>query len=242
MAASIALDLKQLRKVCSQCSLADLCLPMGLEQGDIEQLEAFVQPEGPIGEGEHVYRVGEKFHSIYAVRSGCLKSYKLDPEGGEEVLGFHLPGELAGLDAIYPGIHRCNAVALATTTFCRLPFTNLAELAAQVPGLQQQILRLMSKDIGTYQSFSGDYSAEERVAIFLISLSERMKRRGYSPVHFILLMPRRDIANYLHMATETVSRVLSRFQEEGIVRVDRREIRIQDMGGLNSLASRMSST
>lgn len=233
-----AIDLQRLRKVCSQCSLADLCLPVGLGQDDVEQLEAFVQPDGPIEEGEHVYRVGEPFRAIYAVRTGCLKSYVLDPDGEEEVLGFHLPGELAGLDAIYPNAHQCNAVALDTTTFCRLPYESLAELASRVPGLQRQIFRLMSKDIGTYQSLSGDLSAEERMAVFLLGLSERMKLRGYSPVHFLLLMPRRDIANYLRMATETVSRVLGRFQEEGLVQVARREIRLLDMDGLKSLGSR----
>lgn len=226
----------RLRKHCSNCSLAELCLPMGLDKVDVERLDTVVAPEGPMHEGDHLYRRGDGFKALYAVRSGYLKTYIIDEGGREQVLGFHLPGELVGLDAIYPDRHQCNAVALDTATVCKMPYEQLSELAAKIPSLQKQMFRLLSKDIHTTQMLSGDHTAEERLAAFLMDLSARLKLRGYSSTHFILAMPRRDIANYLRLATETVSRVFKRFQQEKLIAVDRRDIRLLDVDRLNELA------
>ena len=231
----LPLNLYQLRRSCSTCSLSELCLPMGLPAGDMHRLEELVKSRGPVNEGEHLFRVGDPLRDIYAVRGGFFKSYLVESNGREQVLGFHLPGELIGLDAIWPERHQCNAVALNTASVCELPYVEVAELGRQVPGLQHSMLRLLSKELALSHSLAGDFSAEERIAGFLLSLSSRMKARGHSETHLTLAMSRRDIANYLRLATETVSRVFSRFEEEGLVSVDRREVTLRDMERLNKL-------
>lgn len=233
-------DLHQrLRKVCSNCSLSELCLPMGLDRIDVERLDSVVAPEGPLHNGDHLYRAGDRFQAIYAVRSGYLKTYVVDDTGREQVLGFHLPGELVGLDAIYPARHQCNAMALDTATVCKLPYDQLSDLAGHIPSLQKQMFRLLSKDIHAGHVQSGDFTAEERLAGFLLSMSARLKQRGYSSTHFILAMPRRDIANYLRLATETVSRVFKRFQDDKLIAVERREIRLLDVPRLEEMCRAM---
>ena len=229
------LNLYQLRRSCSTCSLSELCLPMGLLPGDIQRLEELVTSRGPVNEGEHLFRVGDPLRDIYAVRGGYFKSYLVESNGREQVLGFHLPGELIGLDAIWPERHQCNAVALNTASVCELPYAKVADLGRQVPGLQNSMLRLLSKELALSHSLAGDFSAEERIAGFLLSLSSRMKARGHSETHLTLAMSRRDIANYLRLATETVSRVFSRFEEDGLVSVDRREVMLRDVQRLNKL-------
>lgn len=229
-------DLQRLRRTCASCSLADLCLPMGLERRDVEQLGSLVDMVGPLHEGDHLYRENDPFRALYAVRGGFFKTYLIDESGREQVLGFHLPGELVGLDAIYPGHHQCNAVALDTATVCKLPYGELSDLAAHVPSLQRQLFRLMSKDIGAAHALSGDFTAEERLAAFLLALSDRFEARGYSARRFTLAMPRRDIANYLRLAPETVSRVFRRFQDDGLIAVERRDLRLLDISRLKELA------
>lgn len=225
-----------LRKMCSSCSLAELCLPVGLDRGAIEQLDELVDRDGPLHAGEYLYREGDPFENLFAVRSGYLKTYTIDESGREQVLGFYLPGEMLGLEAIYPEKHQCNAVALDTASVCKLPYSQLSTLAGSIPGLQKQMFRLLSKDLQTSHALAGDFTAEERLAAFLLSMSSRLKLRGYSASHFILAMPRRDIANYLRLATETVSRVFKRFQTEGIIAVDRRDIRLLDIAKLDDIA------
>lgn len=229
------LDLQHLRQACSKCSLAELCLPHGLNKEDTQRIDTLVQTSAPLHAGQHLFRVGDAFQAIYAVHSGYFKTYATDDTGREQVLGFHLPGELMGLGAIYPNQHPVNAVALDTATVCRLPYNDLAGLAAQMPSLQRQLLRLMSKDIVGSQALSGDFTAEERLAAFLMSLSHRLQLRGYSPTEFILAMTRRDIANYLRLATETVSRTLAQFQDDGLIAVERRNLRILDPERLGQL-------
>ncbi|MDX1442317.1 MAG: fumarate/nitrate reduction transcriptional regulator Fnr [Gammaproteobacteria bacterium] len=226
----------RLKKRCSNCSLSELCLPMGLDRIDVEQLDDVVDQSSPMHAGDHLYRKGDGFKALYAVRSGYLKTYIVDETGREQVLGFYLPGELVGLDAIYPEKHQCNAVALDTATVCELPYEKLSDLAEHLPSLQKQMFRLLSKDITSSQALTGDFTAEERLAAFLLGMSARLKVRGYSPTHFLLAMPRRDIANYLRLATETVSRVFKRFQKEGLIEVDRRDIRLLDLERLDAIS------
>ena len=208
---------------------------MGLTAGDIHRLEELVAPRGPVNEGEHLFRIGDPLRVLYAVRGGFFKSYMVEANGREQVLGFHLPGELIGLDAIWPEKHQCNAVALNTASVCKMPYGQITELGRQVPGLQHSMLRLLSKELAVSHALAGDFSAEERVAGFLMSLSSRLKARGHSETSLTLAMSRRDIANYLRLATETVSRVFSRFEEDGLVSVDRREVLLQDIERLNKL-------
>lgn len=225
----------QLEKACSRCSLQDLCLPLEIHHGDLETLESLVDTIGPLHRNDHVFRQGDSFTAIYAVRAGCIKSYTDTEAGAEQVLGFHLPGELVGLDAIYPGHHQCSAIALDTAMVCRLPYPEIATLAAQMPSLQRQLLKIMSRDLGTAHLLSGDHTVEERLAGFLLGFADRQESRGFSGRHFVLPMARQDIANYLRLATETVSRVFTRLEARGLIRIDRREIWLEDRGALEAL-------
>lgn len=221
---------------CSNCSLAHLCLPTGLGHDDLVRMDGLVHRSNPFHEGDHLYRVGDAFDAVYAVRSGTFKTYTVDAEGREHVLGFHLPGELMGLKAIYPHRHITNTMALDTATVCVLPFAELSSMAANVSGLQAQLVRLMSKDLAEAVTLAGDFTAEERLAAFLAGLSRRYSERGFSPNEFNLTMSRRDVANYLRLAPETVSRVFARFEKDRLIAVDRRAVTLLDLPKLHGLA------
>jgi CRP/FNR family transcriptional regulator len=220
---------------CSDCSLSSICLPQGLDRAGLERMDCLVDKTPPMHEGEHLFRVGDGFKNIYAVRAGSFKSYTVDSEGREHVLGFHLPGELLGLDAIYSERHVSNAVALDTAAICVLPYQELSDLAGEIEGLRSQLLRFMSKDLSDASTLAGDYTAEERIAAFLINLSRRFQNRGFSASEFNLSMSRRDIANYLRLAAETVSRVFARFEKTQLIAVKQREIRLMDIARLQDL-------
>lgn len=224
------------RHFCSTCAFSDACLSEGFDKASLNQLHVLVEHVGPFHEGEHLFREGDDFTAIAAVRAGTVKTYVLDPAGNEQVLGFFLPGEVIGLNAISQARYPCNAVALDTVMLCRFSFPKMALLASRLPGLQAQLFRLLSQDIGKAALLAGDYSSAERLAAFLVSLSRRYEQRGFSPTRFHLTMARTDMANYLRLAPETISRVLRRFQDEGLVQVDRRELEIRDLPRLQDLA------
>ena len=221
---------------CSQCSLSTICLPSRLSEEETNRFEQIVYRSQPIQAGEHIFRSGDKFSSVAAVRAGCFKSYVIDHEGQEQVLAFHLPGEVIGLDAIHTNRHMVNVVALDTSTVCALPFNSVLEMARSMPDLQHELLCMMSERIFALETMAGDLSADERIALFLLSLIKRFGRRGYSEKEFILAMSRRDIANHLRLAPETVSRVLSRFQQREIIAVNRQQVRILNPGALSEVA------
>ncbi|MBT8040224.1 MAG: fumarate/nitrate reduction transcriptional regulator Fnr [Xanthomonadales bacterium] len=221
---------------CSRCALGELCLPRGLTPDETERFEQIVHRSRPIQPGEHLFRAGDEFRSVASVRTGCFKSYVIDHEGQEQVLGFHLPGEIIGLDAIHSCKHVANVVALDTSAVCGLTFDTVTGMARHMPELQNELFRVMSQRISELETIAGDLSADERIAMFLLSLSERFARRGYSDKEFILAMSRRDIASYLRLATETVSRVLARFQKAGVVKVDRKQVQILDIQELKVIA------
>jgi CRP/FNR family transcriptional regulator len=221
---------------CSTCAFSQACLSQGLDKSSLRDLHMLVEHIGPFHAGEHVFREGDPFEAIAAVRAGTVKTYSIDRDGREHVLGFHLPGEVIGLNAIAGDKYPCNAVALDTVTLCRFSFPQISVLATRLPGLQQTLFRLLSRDIGTASLLAGDWTADERMAAFLIGLSQRLSARGFSPDRFQLTMARTDIANYLRLAPETVSRVLKRFQDEAMVHVDRREIELVDRPRLEAMA------
>ena len=221
---------------CSRCALGELCLPRGLTPDETERFEQIVHRSRPIQPGEHLFRAGDEFRSVASVRTGCFKSYVIDHEGQEQVLGFHLPGEIIGLDAIHSCKHVANVVALDTSAVCGLTFDTVSSMARHMPELQNELFRVMSQRISELETIAGDLSADERIAMFLLSLSDRFSRRGYSDTEFILAMSRRDIASYLRLATETVSRVLARFQKAGVVKVDRKQVQILDIDELKTIA------
>lgn len=224
------------RITCSRCSLGELCLPAHLNAAETTQLEQIVERSKPLQAGEHLYRAGDRFQAISAVRSGCFKSYLINEEGEEQVLDFHLPGEIVGFDAIHGGTHLSSCVALDTSGVCALNFGPLSELAREIPALQTELFDIMSHRIADLEVTCGDHSAEQRFALFLESLSRRYSRRGYSAREFTLAMPRRDIANYLRLATETVSRILSRLKKDKVLDVRRKLIRILDAEALHAIA------
>ena len=223
---------------CSQCTLGNLCLPRSLDANAVAQFEHIVNKSRPIQPGEHIFRAGDKFQSVAAVRAGCFKSYVIDKNGEEQVLGFYLPGEIIGFDAIHEKTHKANVVALDTSSVCGLSFDSVTEMARQLPDLQDELFRVMSLQISELEASAADLSAEERIARLLCSLASRFASRGYSSKEFNLSMSRRDIASHLRLATETISRVLARFQSAGIIKVNRKKVSILEADKLSELARR----
>lgn len=232
------ISLETIRIACRNCSLSSLCLPMGLAPDDVERLDEIVKRTRPLHRGDFLFRDGDRFRSLYVVKTGSVKTFAPSPEGGEQVLGFHLPGEVIGLDAIDKDIHACSAKVLETSAICEIPFTRLEELTATIPSLQHQMYRLLSKEIGHDTDMLlllGKKNAEERLAAFLLSLSKRLHKRGLSATDFYLSMSRHEIGNYLGLAVETVSRLFTRFQDDGLMNVDRKHIQLLDVSTLESL-------
>ena len=236
---SILADDGDTLRFCTTCAFSQACLDEGMDKASLGDLHVLVEHIGPFRAGEHVFREGDPFEAIAAVRAGTVKTYVIDRDGHEHVQGFHLPGEVIGLNAIHDDRYPCNAVALDTVMLCRFSFPKISVLATRLPGLQRQLFRLLSRDIGRAALLAGDWSADQRMAAFLVGISRRLAARGFSATRFQLTMPRTDIANYLRLAPETVSRVLKRFQDEGLVRVDRRELELTGLPGLETVAGAM---
>ncbi len=223
-------------RFCSNCAFSGACLDVGVDKNRLRELHMLVEHSGPCRAGEHLFREGDPFNAIAAVRSGTVKTYVTDADGREQVRGFFLPGEVIGLDAISESRYPCNAVALEPVVLCRFSFPTLASLASRLPGLQAHLFRLLSRDIGSAALLAGNHTAEDRLAAFLVGLSRRYAARGFRADRFQLTMSRSDIANYLRLAAETVSRILRRFQDDRLIRVRRREIELLDLPRLEKSA------
>lgn len=218
---------------------------MGLAPEDVERLDSIIKRSRPLHRGDHLFRGGERFRSLYVVKTGSVKTYAPSEEGGEQVLGFHLPGEIIGLDAIDKSCHACSAKVLETSAICEVPFQRFEELAASIPSLQHQMYRLLSKEIGQDADMLlllGKKNAEERLAAFLISMSARLSKRGLSPTDFYLSMSRHEIGSYLGLAVETVSRLFTRFQEDGLLRVDRKHVEVLNLSALEMMGGSAPSS
>ncbi len=223
-------------RFCSTCAFGAVCVGSGVDKMALHDLHCLVEHVGGYRNGDAIFRTSDRFNAIYAVRQGAVKTRLVDLEGRELVLGFHLPGELIGLNAIDPETYPCDAIALGDVEVCRFSFPALATLAARMPAIQLELFRRLSRDIGNAALLAGDYSADERLAAFLIGLGRRYAERGF-PMHTLnLAMSRGDIANYLRLAAETVSRVLRRFQDRGLIQVDGRHVTISDPAHLFDLA------
>lgn len=221
---------------CSTCAFSGACLAMGYGKPELEALHCLVQHVDHYHAGDYVFRVGEPFRTIHAVRSGTVKTRLIDRDGREQILGFYLPGEVIGLNAIYPDHFPCDAVALEDAGFCRFSFPAMSALATRMPALQQQLFRLISREVGAASLLSGDYTAEERLAAFLVDLGQRYARRGFSGTEFRLGMRRIDIASYLRLTPETVSRVLQRLRKQRLLNAQGRDITLLQPGRLHDLA------
>lgn len=214
---------------CDSCSLRPICMPSAITPEQLDAIDRIVKRGRSIKRGETLFHLSSPFESIYAVRSGALKTYSLAPNGEELVTGFYLPGEILGLEGISQGTHMATAVALETSTVCEIPFERFEELALQIPSLQQHFFHLMSAEIWRdrlLHRLLGKRSADDRVVALLLSISARQQRRGLSSTQFRLPMSRYDIGNYLGLAVETVSRIFTRLNKKELVRVKGREIEI----------------
>lgn len=230
--------LSTLKVACQDCTLFQLCLPIGVDKADLVLLDRIIKRRRPVKRGEYLYRAGDAFESIYAVKSGSFKTSTITEEGREQVTGLHLPGELFGMDAISSGTHCCSAMALERSSVCEIPFSQLEELGAQIPSLMRQTVRIMSKEILRDKRIMQltKNSAPGRLAAFLLGLSERFRERGFAAQEYQLSMSRVDIGSYLGLADETVSRLFTRFQEDGLLAVERKRIRLIDIPRLQAVA------
>jgi len=224
-----------MRAACSQCNLHELCLPVGMSAEEIERLDRLVGARRKVRKGQALYRAGDPFEAIYAIRIGWFKTDVLLEDGREQVTGFQMTGEMLGLDGISAETHSCNAIALEDSEVCVLPYSQLEELSREVEGLQHQFHKVMSREIVRdhgVMMLLGSMRAEERLAAFLLNLSQRFNARGFSPSEFHLRMTRDEIGSYLGLKLETVSRAFSRFQDDGLITVQQKHIRIVDLPGL----------
>ncbi|MDX5444790.1 MAG: fumarate/nitrate reduction transcriptional regulator Fnr [Zoogloeaceae bacterium] len=233
-----------MRAACSQCNLHELCLPVGMNAAEINRLDQLVDTRRKVRKGQALYRSGDPFEAIYAIKVGWFKTDVLLEDGREQVTGFQMTGEMLGLDGISTEAHSCNAVALEDSEVCVIPYDQLEELSREVEGLQHQFHKVMSREIVRdhgVMMLLGSMRAEERLAAFLLNLSQRFNARGFSSAEFHLRMTRDEIGSYLGLKLETVSRAFSRFQDEGFIAVQQKHIRINDLAGLRRLIQQSST-
>ena len=223
---------------CSSCNLRELCLPGGVCMEDLEQVQNIVYARRRVKRGESLFGTGDEFTSIYAIRSGFFKTSVVDGEGREQVTGFFMAGELLGMEAIGSGRHASTAVALEDCEVCVMPYSLVESMAHDYPQLQRSLHAVLSREIVRdhgVMMLLGSMRAEERLAAFLSNLSKRFVRRGYSPSDFHLRMTREEIGSYLGLKLETVSRLFSQFQKEGLIEVEQKHVRIVDIAGLEKI-------
>jgi len=225
---------------CATCSMHQLCLPMGLDDADIDRLDKIIGGRRRLVKDERLYAMGDPFRNLYAVRFGHFKTYQVNAAGESQITGFQMAGDLLGMDAISAERHRCDAVALEDSEVCEVPFARLEELFGQVPMLLRHFHRMMSQEITREQNIMlllGNMRAEQRFAVFLVNKSARYAARGYSATRFQLRMSREDIGNYLGLTIESVSRILSRFKKLGLIEVDKREVTLLDPARIKAMAA-----
>lgn len=230
-----SLDLQTIKVACSNCNLRELCMPLGLTSDEVDRLDHVVASRRRIKRGDLLYRNGEKFKSLYAIRTGFFKTRVAAEDGRDQVTGFQMAGEILGLDGIVSDTHSCDAIALEDAEVCVMPFERIEELSREISGLQRHMHRIMSREIVRDQGVMlllGSMRAEERLAAFLLNLLQRLHARGFSQSELVLRMTREEIGSYLGLKLETVSRTFSKFAEDGIVEVKQRHVRILDPDAL----------
>ena len=222
---------------CNNCGLDNICLPRGLSQQEIENISEVVKTKKTLQRGEFIYHEGDNFRGIIAIKSGSAKLIACDQHGNEHILNILLPGELLGFDGLSDEKHSCAAIALETTSFCLLPADSLDDLFHTIPSLTRELFRHSGEKMVEDKNLLmlSKRPAEERLAYFLISLSDRLKRRGFSASEFKLSLSRQEIGNHLGLALETVSRLLKKFQEDQLITVQNRFITITNINALKKL-------
>jgi CRP/FNR family transcriptional regulator len=237
--APITLKFEGNKVSCGSCSLSQLCLPHGLGVDELDTLDEIINHKPQVDRNSILFRSGASLKGLYAVRSGSFKTYRSTSDGAEQITGFYFPGELLGLDGFGDNIHRCTAQALESSSVCALTMQDFENLCCKISGLRRQLMHLIGTEINQDQETLmtlGQMKGEERLAAFLNNLSLRLEQRGFSANEFNLSMPRHDLANYLGLAVETLSRMFSRMQDEGILTANRRNIHILDWSKLRILA------
>jgi len=232
------IDFSRFKVTCSNCNLSELCLPRGINKENLNKLADAIRQTSLYESGQFLFRAGDSFKSLIAIRTGTTKLFVTDETGEEQILGFYFPGEILGLDAIETETHTCNAIALESSSYCSFPYSRLDEFCKIIPELRIQMFKFMSRELSLENKLLltlNKRNAEEKLATFLITLSDRFKRLGYSATDFKLSMSRQDIGNYLGLTIETVSRVLSKFKKEGLIHIDRKQVKILDCETLKSL-------
>jgi CRP/FNR family transcriptional regulator len=227
-----------LKVACSSCNLRELCLPVQLSGSEMSRLDALVATRRRVGRGQKLFRIGDPFRSIYAIRTGFFKTCTSADDGREQVTGFQTAGELLGFDGIGSDHHCCDAVALEDSQVCTIPYEALESLSREFPALQRQFHRILSREIVRDHGVMlllGSMRAEERLASFLLNLTRRLQARGFSASEFVLRMTREEIGSYLGLKLETISRTFSRFHDDGILEVNQRQIRVLDPTALQAL-------
>ena len=229
------------RVACSACNLREICLPVGLTRDELELVDGrMVAGRRKVARGQPLYHAGDDFESIYAVWTGFFKTCVSSKEGREQVIGFQMGGELLGLDGIGNRAHEVDAVALEDSQVCVIPYDQLEDLSREFSDLQRQFHKIMSREIVRDHGVMlllGSMRAEERLAAFLLNLTQRLQARGFSSHSLILRMTREEIGSYLGLKLETVSRTFSKFQEEGVLEVRQRQIQVLDPAALKQLVS-----
>jgi CRP/FNR family transcriptional regulator len=223
---------------CSNCNLRELCLPGALCAEDLARVENVVYARRRVKRGEPLFQAGAEFNAVYAIRSGFFKTSVVDGEGREQVTGFHMGGELIGLDGLGSGAYNGTATALEDSEVCVLPYALIEQMAREIPALQRHLHSVLAREIVRdhgVMMLLGSMRAEERLATFLLNLSKRFLRRGYSASEFHLRMTREELGSYLGLKLETVSRLFSAFQKDGYIDVEQKHVRIVDIAGLQGI-------
>lgn len=232
--------LESFKVACSSCNLRELCLPVGLSNDSLDRLDNMVATRRNVSRGDTLFRAGDGFQSLFAVRTGFFKTSVSSEDGRDQVTGFQMAGELLGLDGIGTDSHTCDAIALEDSQVCVIPYSQLEDLSREFSELQRQFHRIMSREIVRDHGVMlllGSMRAEERLAAFLLNLTQRLQARGFSASALVLRMTREEIGSYLGLKLETVSRTFSKFQDEGILEVKQRQIRILDQDKLHNLVN-----
>ncbi|MEW6999484.1 fumarate/nitrate reduction transcriptional regulator Fnr [Colwelliaceae bacterium BS250] len=224
---------------CQSCSISELCLPFSLNDTELNLLDDIIQRKKPIQKNTQIFQAGEQLHTLYAIRSGTFKTYIISEQGEEQITGFHLAGDLMGFDALGHKEHPSFAKALETSMVCEIPFEVLDTLSNKIPKLKAQIMNLMSNELHCNSEMLlllNRKNAEQKLATFLASYGKRLGARHLSTIQFNLPMTRSEIGNYIGLTIETISRLMTRFQKEGLIAVENKFITILDKDGLYKLA------
>ena len=228
------------RIACADCSLRSLCLPLLMSEDDLKRLDALVDSRRFVKRGQALFRTGDRFEAVYAIRAGFFKTRLASTDGQEQVTGFQMAGEVLGLDGISTEMHPCDAVALEDSEVCVIRYGQLEFLSREFTDLQRQFHKVMSREIVNDHGMMrllGNRRAEERVAAFVLDLTQRLRLRGFSASSLVLRMTREEIGTYLGLTLETVSRCFSRLHDDGVLRVHRRQVDVLDPTALERLVN-----